>query len=156
MSKINLAVLALLFAAASAGFAACISFVHYSTWRFVPSTAFGQFQHASATQTVPLAVAVGIPSLVLAGITAYRRLPGVSRWLLAIAVLLAAIPWIATPTVMIPIQARLAANGPITELVNELLWKDILLRSMPPFLQSMILFAAVLRSIRRISPSAVS
>jgi hypothetical protein len=149
MSKINLAVLALIFSAASTGFATCMSVVHYSTWRFIPSSAFAQFQHASATRTVPLAVALAIPGLVLAAITAFKRFPGVSPWLMWIAVALAAVPWIATPTVMIPIQARLAANGPITELVQELVWNDFLLRSMPPLLQSMILFAAVLQSLRR-------
>jgi len=70
------------------------------------------------------------------------------------AVILSAIPWIATPTVMIPIQARLEVNGPISELVQELVWKDILLRSVPPFIQSMILFAAVLQSIRRAETSS--
>jgi hypothetical protein len=66
-----------------------------------------------------------------------------------IAVGLAAVPWIATPTVMIPIQARLAANGPETTLVQELVWNDVLLRLIPPFIQSMILFVAVLQSFRR-------
>jgi|SRR4029450_4223344 hypothetical protein len=154
MSKINLAVLALLFAATSAGFAICMSLVHYPTWRFIPSPAFTQFQHASAVRTVPVALALGIPSLVLAAITAFLGLPGVPRSLLWMAVILAAIPWIATPTVMIPIQARLAVNGPISELVQELVWKDILLRSVPPFIQSMILFAAVLQSIRRAETSS--
>lgn len=153
MSKINLAVLALIFAAASTGFAICMSMVHYSTWHLIPSSAFAQFQHASAMRTVPLAVAVGIPGLVLAAITAFRRLHGVPPWLMWIAVALAAVPWIATPTVMIPIQARLAANGPAFELVQELVWNDFLLRVMPPFCQSMILLAAVLLSLRRVSTS---
>ena len=147
MSKINLAVLALVSAAASTGFAICMTVVHYSTWRFIPTSAFPQFQDASAMRTVPLAFALGIPSLVLTAITAFRRLPRVSSWLLWIAVALAAVPWIATPAVMIPIQARLAANGPATELVQQLVWNDLLLRSLPPFIQSMILLAAVLRSV---------
>ena len=149
MSKINLAVLALIFAGASTGFAICMSVVHYSTWQFIPSSAFAQFQHASAMRTVPLAIAVGIPGLVLAGITALRRLPGVSTWLLWIAVALAALPWIATPTVMIPIQVRLAANGPVPTLVQELVWNDVLSRSLPPFIQSIILLVAVLQSLKR-------
>jgi hypothetical protein len=154
LSKINLAVLALLFAAASTGFAICMSVVHYSTWQFIPSSVFAQFQPASAMRTVPLAVALGIPSLVLAAITAFRRLPGVSPSQLWIAAALAAVPWIATPTVIIPIQARLAASGPVTEIVQELVWNDFLLRSMPPFIQSMILLAAVLQFLRRAKASA--
>jgi hypothetical protein len=70
-----------------------------------------------------------------------------------IAVALAAVPWIATPIVMIPIQARLAADGPVAELVQELVWNDFLLRLMPPLIQSMILFAALTRSLRRTETS---
>ena len=154
MSKINLAVFALLLAAASAGFAICMSLVHYSTWRFVPPSAFAQFQDASAVRTVPVALALGMPSLVLSAITAFRGLPGVPRSLLWLTVILAAIPWIATPTVMIPIQESLAVNGPVRALVQELVWKDVLLRSVPPFIQSMILFAAVVQSIRRAETSS--
>ena len=39
MSKITIAVLALLFAGLSAGFALCMSVVHYATWEFVPPDA---------------------------------------------------------------------------------------------------------------------
>ena len=71
MSKIIVAVLALIFAA-STGFALCMSVIHYSTWRFIPAGAFVQFQHESAMRTVPLALAVGISGWVLAAITAFR------------------------------------------------------------------------------------
>jgi hypothetical protein len=149
MSKTNIAILALLFAGLSAGFAVCMSFVHYAIWGFVPPGAFGAFQQASATRTVPLAIGLGISSLVLTLITAIRGLPNVPRSVIWIAVILAAIPWIATPTIMIPFQERLAAAGPTNELINQLLWRDILLRSFPPVTQSMILLGAVLRSVRR-------
>src|SRR6185503_10671418 len=104
MSRTTTAILALLVAALSAGFALCMSVVHYQTWAFVPTSAFREFQHASATRTVPAAIALGITSLLLAAITAYRGLPGVTRPLLWFAVALAATPWVATPTVMIPLQ----------------------------------------------------
>ena len=148
MSKTNLAILALLFAGVSVGFALCMSFVHYATWAFIPPHAFRQFQQASAIRTVPVAIALGISSLVLTLVTAIRGLPNVPRYVIWIAVILAAIPWVATPTIMIPIQERLAAAGPASELINQLLWKDILLRSLPPVIQSMILLGAVLRSVR--------
>ena len=142
----NLAILALLLAGVSAGFAFCMSLVHYSTWGFIPPDAFREFQDASAMRTVPVAVVLGISSLVLTLVTAIRGLPNVPRSIIWLAVILAAIPWIATPTIMIPLQERLATAGPTSELVNELLWKDILLRSIPPVLQSIILLVAVLRS----------
>lgn len=79
VSRTTTAILALLVAALSTGFALCMSIVHYKTWAFVPPLAFQKFQNASATQTVPLAIALGIPSLLLAAITAYRGLPGVAH-----------------------------------------------------------------------------
>ena len=149
MSKTNIAILALLLAGVSFGFALCMSFVHYATWGYIPLVAFREFQQASALRTVPLAIALGISSLLLTLITAIRGLPNVPRAVIWIAVILAAVPWIATPTIMIPIQERLAAAGPSSALINELLWKDILLRSLPPVIQSLILLGAVLRSVRR-------
>ena len=149
MSKTNTAILALLFAGLSSGFALCMSFVHYATWGFIPPDAFREFQEASALRTVPIALAFGISSLVLTLITAVRGLPNVPRFVIWIAVILAAIPWVATPTIMIPIQGRLAAAGPTSGLINQLLWQDILLRSLPPVLQSMILLGVVSRSVRR-------
>lgn len=149
MSKTNIAILALLLAGVSSGFALCMSFVHYATWGYVPLDAFREFQQASALRTVPVAIALGISSLLLTLITAIRGLPNVPRAVIWIAVILAAVPWIATPTIMIPIQERLAAAGPSSALINELLWKDILLRSLPPVIQSLILLGAVLRSVRR-------
>ena len=149
MSKTNIAILALLLAGVSSGFALCMSFVHYATWGYVPLDAFREFQQASALRTVPVAIALGISSLLLTLITAIRGLPNVPRSVIWIAVILAAVPWIATPTIMIPIQERLAAAGPSSALINELLWKDILLRSLPPVIQSTILLGAVLRSARR-------
>jgi hypothetical protein len=74
---------------------------------------------------VPVAIAVGISSLVLTLITAIRGLPNVRRSAIWIAVILAAIPWVATPTIMIPIQERLAAAGPASGLIKQLLWRDI-------------------------------
>ena len=138
MSRTTTAILALLVAALSTGFALCMSIVHYKTWAFVPPLAFQKFQNASATQTVRLAIALGIPSLLLAAITAYRGLPGVARSPLWLAAVLAAVPWVATPTVLIPLQERLAAAGPVAGLVAELFWKDLTLRSLPPTLQSAI------------------
>jgi hypothetical protein len=149
MSKTNIAILALLFAGVSSGFALCMSFVHYATWGFIPPDAFREFQEASALRTVPIAIAFGISSLVLTLITAVRGLPNVPRFVIWIAVILAAIPWVATPTIMIPIQGRLVAAGPTSELINQLLWRDILLRSLPPVIQSMILLGVVIRSVRR-------
>jgi hypothetical protein len=149
VSKTNIAILALLFAGVSSGFALCMSFVHYATWGFIPPDAFREFQQASAIRTVPIAIALGIPSLVLTLITAIRGLPNVPRSIIWIAVILAAIPWVTTPTIMIPIQERLAAAGPTSELIKQLLWRDILLRSLPPVIQSTILLGAVLRSVRR-------
>jgi len=149
MSKTNIAILALLFAGLSAGFALCMSFVHYATWEFIPPDAFRDFQQASAIRTVPVAIALGISSLVLTLITAIRGLANVPRSVIWIAVILAAIPWVATPMIMIPIQGRLAAEGPTSGLIKQLLWSDILLRSLPPVIQSTILLGAVLRSIRR-------
>ena len=148
MSKTNIAILALLFAGVSSGFALCMSFVHYATWGFIPPDAFREFQQASAIRTVPVAIALGISSLVLTLITAIRGLPNVPRSVIWIAVILAAIPWVATPTIMIPIQERLATAGPGSGLIEELLWRDILLRSLPPVIQSIILLGAVLRSVR--------
>jgi len=92
---------------------------------------------------------LGISSLVLTLITGIRGLPNVRRSVIWIAVILAAIPWVATPTIMIPIQERLAAAGPASGLIKQLLWRDILLRSLPPVIQSIILLGAVLRSVRR-------
>ena len=149
MTKTNIAILALLFAGVSAGFALCMSLVHYATWGFIPPDAFKEFHEASAARTVPVAIALGIPSLVLTLITAIRGLPNVPRSVIWLAVILAAVPWIATPTIMIPIQERLAAAGPTSELVNQLVSRDILLRSLPPVIQSTILFWAVSRSVRR-------
>ena len=149
MSKTNIAILALLFAGVSSGFALCMSFVHYATWGFIPPDAFREFQQASAVRTVPVAIAFGISSLLLTLITAIRGLPNVPRSLIWIAVILAAVPWVVTPTIMIPLQERLAAAGPASGLIKQLLWKDILLRSLPPVIQSMILLGAVLRSVRR-------
>ena len=149
MSRTTTAILALLFAGLSAGFALCMSFVHYPTWVFIPPDAFREFQDASAVRTVPVAIALGVSSLVLTLITAIRGLPNVPRSVLWLAVILAAIPWVATPTIMIPLQERLATAGPESGLINELLWKDILLRSLPPVIQSMLLLGAVLRWVRR-------
>ena len=149
MPKTTVAILALLFAGVSSGFALCMSFVHYATWRFIPPDAFGAFHQASAIRTVPLAIALGVSSLVLTLITAIRGLPNVNRTVIWIAVILAAIPWVATPTIIIPIQERLAAAGPTSELVEQLLWRDVLLRSFPPVIQSLILLWAVLRSVGR-------
>ena len=149
MSKTNIAILALLFAGVSSGFALCMSVVHYASWGFIPPDAFREFQQASAIRTVPVAIGLGISSLVLTLITAIRGLPNVPRSVIWIAVILAAVPWVATPTIMIPIQERLAAAGPASELIKQLLWKDILLRSSPPVIQSMILLGAVVRSVRR-------
>jgi hypothetical protein len=97
---------------------------------------------------VPVAIALGISSLLLTLITAIRGLPNVHRSVIWIAVILAAVPWVATPTIMIPIQERLAAAGPASGLIKQLLWKDILLRLLPPVIQSMILLGAVLTSVR--------
>ena len=149
MSKTNTAILALLFAGVSSGFALCMSFVHYATWGFIPPDAFREFQQASAIRTVPVAIALGISSLVLTLVTAIRGLPNVTRSVIWIAVILAAIPWVATPTIMIPIQERLAAVGPASGLIKQLVWKDIFLRSLPPVMQSIILLGALLRSVRR-------
>ena len=149
MSKTNIAILALLFAGVSSGFALCMSFVHYATWGFIPPDAFPEFQQASAIRTVPVAIALGISSLVLTLITAIRGLPNVPRSVLWLTVILAAIPWLATPTIMIPIQERLAAEGPVSGLIEQLLWRDIFWRTLPPVIQSMILLGAVLRSVRR-------
>lgn len=46
-------------------------------------------------------------------------------------------------------EERLATAGPVSESLNQLLWRDILLRSLPPVIQSLILLAAVLRGARR-------
>ncbi len=149
MSKTNIAILALLFAGVSSGFAVCMSFVHYATWEFVPPDAFREFQQASAIRTVPVAIALGISSLVLTLIVAIRGLPNVPRFVVWIAVVLAAIPWIATPTVMIPIQGRLAGAGPESELITQLVSRDILFRTVPPIIQSIILLWAISRSARQ-------
>ena len=149
MSKTNIAILALLFAGVSSCFALCMSVVQYASWGFIPPDAFREFQQASAIRTVPVAIALGISSLVLTLITAIRGLPNVPRSVIWIAVILAAIPWVATPTLMIPIQERLAAAGPASGLIEQLLWRDILFRSLPPVIQSMVLLGAVLRSVRR-------
>ncbi len=116
---------------------------------FVPADAFRAFHEASAVRTVPLALLLGMPSVVLTIITAIRALPNVPRAIIWIAVILALIPWVAIPTIMIPIQERLAAAGPETELIKQLVWRDVLLRSLLPVIQSTILLWAVLRSTRR-------
>jgi|GEM_PF-6586352 len=67
---------------------------------FIPPDAFREFQEASAIRTVPLAIVLGISSLVLTLITAIRGLPNVPRSVIWIAVILAAIPWKATPTLL--------------------------------------------------------
>ena len=92
MSKTNMAILALLFAGVSSGFALCMSFVHYATWGFIPPDAFREFQEASALRTVPVALALGVSSLALTLITAIRGLPNVPRSVIWTAVILAAIP----------------------------------------------------------------
>lgn len=149
MSKTIVAILALLLAGLSAGFALCMSFVHYSTWEFIPREAFREFHEASAIRTIPLGLTLGISSLAMTLATAIRGLPNVRRSTIWIAVVLAAIPWVATPTIMIPVQERLSAVGPTSELVKELFRKDILLRSLPPVTQSIVLLWAVLKSVRR-------
>lgn len=154
MARTTLALLALVAAALSAGFALCMSIVHYSTWAFVPSSAFREFQDASAMRTVPTALALGIPSMALATVAAYRGVPGVTRWLLCAAAVLAVIPWVATPTVMIPLQFQLTAEGPAVGLVRELVRKDLVLRTLPPILQTGLLFVAVARCDHRCSSAS--
>jgi hypothetical protein len=149
MWKITVAIIALLLAGVSAGFALCMSFVHYPTWEFISPEPFREFHEASARRTVPSALVLGISSLALTLATAIRGLPNVRRSVIWIAVILAVIPWIATPTIMIPIQERLAAAGPTNELVKELFWKDVLFRSLPPVIQSVVLLGAILKSLRR-------
>lgn len=36
-----------------------------------------------------------------------------------------------------------AYTGPTSELIKQLFWKDVLLRSLPPVIQSMVLLGAV-------------
>jgi len=128
----RLAVAALLVAGLAAGFALCMNVVHYRTWGAVPAAGFAAFQRVSAAQTVPAAAALGLPSLVLAVLLARRGLPGVARGWLWAAAALAALPWVATPAVLLPLQARLGAAGPAPDLVTRLGWADLLLRTVPP------------------------
>ena len=150
--QLRLALLALLFAALAAGFALCMNVVHYRTWPFVPPAAFPRFQDASALHTVPAAALLGLPSLVLAILVAREGLPGVAGALLWVAVGLAAVPWIATLLLFVPLQGKLSAAGPEAGTVRELVWGDLLLRAAPPLLQALIQGWAVLRALRAVVP----
>ena len=152
MKQFRLVLFALLFAALAAGFALSMNVVHYRTWGFVPPAAFTRFQDASARHTVPMAVLIGLPNLVLAILVARKGLPGVAGAILWVAVGLAALPWIATPLLFVPLQGKLSAAGPEAGLVRELLWSDLLLRVAPPLLQSLIQAWAVLRALRPVAP----
>lgn len=102
--------------------------------------------------TVPMAVLLGLPSLVLSILVARVGLPGVARALLWVAAGLAALPWIATPLFFVSLQGKLSAAGPEVGLVSELLWSDLLLRVAPPVLQALIQGWAVLRALKIVLP----
>lgn len=124
---------ALLFSGLAAGFGLCMNVVHYRTWALVPAAAFPAFQNASAWHTVPLAALIGLPSLALAVAVARGGAPRAALWAAAA---LAAVPWVATPIWLVPLQGQLAASGPTAALVGRLVTSDLLLRVLPPLLQA--------------------
>jgi hypothetical protein len=144
----DLASTSLALGAMSAGFAFCMNVVHYRTWSNVGASDFAAYQDASALATVPAALAIGLPSVVWALRLARRGLPGVRRRGLAAAALLAVTPWIATPVYFVPLQRQLHDEGPASRLLTELSWADLVLRALPPLLQT-VLVALALRRARR-------
>lgn len=147
-SNVPLAMTALVLAALSAGFAAAINVVHYRSWPNVGQVDFAAFQSSSARHTVPAAVAVGLPSMVWAIRLARRGLRGVDRRQLLAAAALSVLPWLATPIYFVPLQQRLHDAGPTSGLVRELVWADLVLRVVPPMIQTLLL-AMALRRHRR-------
>lgn len=141
------AILALLFSGLAAGFALCMNVVHYRTWSLVPADAFARFQDSSAIHTVPAALLLGLPSLAFALVVARRGMPGVAGAWLWVAVVMAALPWVATPLWFVGLQGRLSAAGPTEGLMAQLAWGDLLLRTAPPLIQASIHWRALRRSL---------
>jgi hypothetical protein len=143
-----LPLLSVVFAAASVGVAYTCNLALYGVWSLIPAEAFAAYQNAHALRFVPIALACGIPNLILAVWLAWRAAPPTPRWALWLGALLALLPWVVTPLYFIPLQGRLAAAGPTPELVGELVSSDLLLRTLPPTLQLALLLWALLGAQR--------
>lgn len=135
-------------AAAAAGFGLAMNLVHYPGWERVPADAFAAFQADSGARTVPTAAVLGLLSATLTVLVAIRGLPAVSRGWLWVAVALAVVPWVATPALFLPLQAALEQQGPTPDLVGRLVLLDLALRTVPPILQTGVLFVALWRAVQ--------
>jgi hypothetical protein len=149
MKTFTLSIATLAFVAASAGCAWTVNVALYPLWPLIPPASFGAYQAEHARLFVPLAALLGLPSVVLALLMAWRGVPALPRWVLWAGAALAFLPWLATPVYFLPLQHELSVAGPTPALVGQLVAADLALRTVPPTLHLGIVLWALLASARQ-------
>jgi hypothetical protein len=149
MRTFTLAAVTLAFVAASVGCTWTVDVALYPLWPLIPPASFGAYQAEHARLFVPLAALLGLPSVALALLMAWRGVPALPRWVLWAGAVLALLPWIATPVYFLPLQHQLSVAGPTPALVEQLVRSSLALRTVPPTLHLGIVLWAVLASGRQ-------
>jgi hypothetical protein len=149
MKTFSLSVVTLAFVAASAGCAWTVNVALYRLWPLLTPAVFAVYQAEHARLFVPLAALLGLPSVVLALLMAWRGVPALPRWVLWAGAALALLPWLATPVYFLPLQHQLSVAGPTPALVGQLVAADLALRTVPPTLHLGIVLWALLASARQ-------
>ena len=118
----------------SVGEAAFEAHVNYPAWLLISDDSFGPY-HREITARIPfLLVPIGI-SMVLNVLLLWRRPPSIPLWSLWATLGLQLLAWLSTAFIQIPIQRQLGAGGYSRELLERLIWTDLLYRKLPSYVR---------------------
>jgi uncharacterized BrkB/YihY/UPF0761 family membrane protein len=129
------------------------SLVAYRTWRFVGANEFPAFHHEDARLIVPLFVLFFFLSFIPQVLLFWFRPPGISKWLIWLALLLNLVALISTITVQIPIQNALD-KAYSSELIEKLISTDMVYRRIPMALMAIVNFIMLYKVVARSNDNA--
>lgn len=125
------------FAFFSAGEAAFEAHVNYPAWLHIGDGSFRAYHQAVSARIAFLLVPLFLSTLLNVLLLSWRP-PGIPTWSVWVTLGLQLVAWVSAASVQIPIQAELSASGYSTDLLNRLIWTDLLYRKVPLYVRLLI------------------
>jgi hypothetical protein len=121
----------------SSGEAAFEGHVNYPSWLVISDQSFQAYHQALSSRIAFLIVPLALTT-VLNVLLIWWRPPSIPGWAVWTTLGLSLSGWISTISVQIPIQMHLYAHGYSAELLQRLIWTDLLYRKIPGYIRLVI------------------
>jgi hypothetical protein len=108
--------------------------VNYPAWLQISDQSFVPYHRAISARIglliVPLALTTALNALLI-----WRRPASIPLWAVWVTLALQMLGWVSTVLIQIPIQMRLSSGGFSRELLERLIWTDLLYRKTPGYIR---------------------